>query len=200
MCSRCAIHFNVMMLSRLSRNAIFTFSGSPLRRFTRSASSISGASVPPSQSAPPSPRPIPAVPPHKDSLQLVRPFVPVIPSGIPCLQNTSPAALICIVQVYPVPAVVPSAAPIPAVRPCCPWGFPSPPATDPPATSRAACRAEPNTTDNCSTDTNAGVVPPPAALPEQDSDERNRTPSANSHFHCCPQSVTCNVSVTPSTP
>ena len=39
MCSRCAIHFNVMMLSRLSRNAIFTFSGSPLRRFTRSVSS-----------------------------------------------------------------------------------------------------------------------------------------------------------------
>jgi hypothetical protein len=27
-CSRCAIHFNVLRLSRLNRNAIFTFSGS----------------------------------------------------------------------------------------------------------------------------------------------------------------------------
>ena len=120
---------------------------------------ISDVSTPPPRSVPPSLHLIPAAPPHNGSVQPVQPFVPATPSGMLYLPNTIPAVTTCIVRVSPLPAVVPYAAQTPDARLYCPWGCRAPPATDPPATSRAACRGEPDTKGNCSIGTYAVFVP-----------------------------------------
>jgi len=184
----------VSVLSRRRRAARFNFVASLLGRCCRSCSLHFSRF----KSAPMIRSPLAWALSRRIPPESCSPNLPSICSRILALNSAGPKhhpreSVSTPLRRLPLPGALPSAAQSAVVPLPCPPESRAPPATGPPEAIVAGVPGPPDTNRSCSKGIPAAAAPGSAAWPAPDSDERNRTPSANARRRSHPPPKPCNV-------